>query len=309
MVGTPCPATTREHEQQMAEYPANLEREVAMLDGSVVHLRPIRPDDEARLVAFHGRLSSHSVYLRFFGFHPTLSANEVRRFTHVDYLNRLAFVIDLDGRLGAVGRYDRLEGTTEAEVAFVVDDELQHHGLGTLLLDELARAAWARGITHFMAHALAQNAPMLRVFWRSGFPVTSGFEAGAVRVPDIVRTAYASLRVTDIARAMVFEWGMSESVTSRTMRADNYALSEETKRVRDSEQARLTDGAYDHALSLLAKHRATLDRVAGALLEKETLQREELLVLVADVEPESRASESVGVPRVVASRPHAGDHD
>jgi cell division protease FtsH len=116
-------------------------------------------------------------------------------------------------------------------------------------------------------------------------------------------------KVTTIARAMVFEWGMSESVTSRTMRADNYALSEETKRVRDSEQARLTDGAYDHALSLLAKHRATLDRVAGALLEKETLQREELLVLVADVEPESRASESVGVPRVVATRPHAGDHD
>jgi cell division protease FtsH len=110
-------------------------------------------------------------------------------------------------------------------------------------------------------------------------------------------------KVTAIARAMVFEWGMSETVSSRTMRADNYALSEETKRLRDSEQARLTDGAYEHALSLLTKHRATLDRIAGALLEKETLQREELLELVANVEPESRASESVGVPRVVASRP------
>jgi cell division protease FtsH len=115
-------------------------------------------------------------------------------------------------------------------------------------------------------------------------------------------------KVTAIARAMVFEWGMSETVSSRTMRADNYALSEETKRVRDSEQARLTDGAYEHAVSLLAKHRATLDRIAGALLEKETLQREELLELVAGVEPESRASESVGVPRVVASRPGSGEH-
>ncbi|HXH96304.1 MAG TPA: ATP-dependent zinc metalloprotease FtsH [Gaiellaceae bacterium] len=110
-------------------------------------------------------------------------------------------------------------------------------------------------------------------------------------------------KVTAIARAMVFEWGMSETVSSRTMRADNYALSEETKRLRDSEQARLTDGAYEHAVSLLTKHRATLDRIAGALLEKETLQREELLELVSNVEPESRASESVGVPRVVASRP------
>ena len=109
-------------------------------------------------------------------------------------------------------------------------------------------------------------------------------------------------KVTEIARAMVFEWGMSESVSSRTMRADNYALSEETKRLRDSEQALLTDGAYEEAVRLLKKHRVPLDRIASALLEKETLVREEVLALLEDVGPESRASESVGVPRVVASQ-------
>jgi cell division protease FtsH len=108
-------------------------------------------------------------------------------------------------------------------------------------------------------------------------------------------------KVTEIARAMVFEWGMSESVSSRTLRADNYALSEETKRLRDSEQALLTDTAYAEAVRLLKKHRGSLDRIAAALLEKETLVRDEVLTLLADVEAESRASESVGVPRVVAS--------
>jgi cell division protease FtsH len=108
-------------------------------------------------------------------------------------------------------------------------------------------------------------------------------------------------KVTEIARAMVFEWGMSGSVSSRTLRADNYALSEETKRLRDSEQALLTDTAYAESLRLLQKHRGALDRIAAALLEKETLVREEVLTLLGDVEPESRASESVGVPRVVAS--------
>jgi len=107
-------------------------------------------------------------------------------------------------------------------------------------------------------------------------------------------------KVTEIARAMVFEWGMSDSVSSRTMRADNYALSEETKRLRDSEQARLTDSAYVEALRLLQKHRAPLDRIAAALLEKETLVRDEVMDLLADVGSESRASETVGVPRVVA---------
>ena len=55
-------------------------------------------------------------------------------------------------------------------------------------------------------------------------------------------------KVTELARAMVFEYGMSDVATARTMRADNYALSEETKRMRDSEQARLTDEAYAEAL-------------------------------------------------------------
>jgi cell division protease FtsH len=110
-------------------------------------------------------------------------------------------------------------------------------------------------------------------------------------------------KVTEIARSMVFEWGMSDTVASRTMRADNYALSEATKRLRDEEQAHLTDGAYEEAVRLLRKHRASLDRIAAALLEKETLVRDELLALVEDVEPESRASETVGVPRVVASKP------
>jgi cell division protease FtsH len=106
-------------------------------------------------------------------------------------------------------------------------------------------------------------------------------------------------RVTTVARSMVFEYGMSEEATSRTMRADNYALSEETKRLRDSEQARLTDHAYEEAIRLLQKHRSSLDRVACALLEKETLDRSELESLLSDVPSESSASETVGTIRVM----------
>ena len=106
-------------------------------------------------------------------------------------------------------------------------------------------------------------------------------------------------KATELARAMVFEYGMSEVVSSRTMRADNYALSEETKRLRDNEQARLTDEAFQEALRLLEKHRGALDRIANALLEKETLDRVELQSLLADVEAESRSAETVGTVRVV----------
>ncbi|HSC49400.1 MAG TPA: ATP-dependent zinc metalloprotease FtsH, partial [Gaiellaceae bacterium] len=108
-------------------------------------------------------------------------------------------------------------------------------------------------------------------------------------------------KATEVARAMVFEYGMSNATASRTMRADNYALSEETKRLRDQEQARLTDEAYAEAIRLLTKHRPVLDRIARALLEKETLDRDELNELLDGVEPESRSSETVGTIRAVTA--------
>jgi cell division protease FtsH len=106
-------------------------------------------------------------------------------------------------------------------------------------------------------------------------------------------------KATEIARSMVFEWGMADVVSSRTLRADNYALSEETKRLRDHEQARLTDDAYADAVRLTEKHRVSLDRLAQALLEKETLVRDEVLGLLSDVQAESHAAETVGTPRAV----------
>jgi cell division protease FtsH len=105
-------------------------------------------------------------------------------------------------------------------------------------------------------------------------------------------------KVTNLARAMVFEYGMGENVTSRTMRADNYALSEETKRLRDNEQAALTDHAFAEAVRLLSQHRRALDRVAQAVLEKETLVREEIELLLADVAADSRSSDFVGVTQL-----------
>jgi cell division protease FtsH len=108
-------------------------------------------------------------------------------------------------------------------------------------------------------------------------------------------------KATELARAMVFDFGMSNAAASRTMRADNYALSEATKRLRDEEQARLTDDAFQEALRLLQKHRVTLDRIAHALLDKETLDKSELGELLEGVEPESRSSETAGTVRVVAA--------
>ncbi len=177
-------------------YPSELEGDVETIGGSVLHLRPIRPDDGERLTEFHEHLSPQSVYRRFFFMHPRLSAAEVERFTHVDYVDRLALVVERPDGLVAVGRYERLPDTGQAEVAFVVADEFQHRGIGTVLLEHLADAALPNGITTFTAQTLADNQDMLDVFMKSGFHVTSTREYGTVTVRFSIEPddAYRSAR-------------------------------------------------------------------------------------------------------------------
>lgn len=166
----------------LPRYPADLECDVTTMRGTTVHVRPICPDDAARLIAFHESLTPLSVYRRFFSFHATLSDSEVTRFTCVDYVDRLALIAEVDGRMIAVGRYDRLSGTADAEVAFVVADDFHHHGIATLLLELLAEAAWPCGITTFVASTLAENREMLSVFINSRFEVSTKLDCGVVEV-------------------------------------------------------------------------------------------------------------------------------
>lgn len=127
-------------------------------------VRAIRPDDASALQAFHHRLSPDAVRSRFFGAHPRLSNEEARRFTAINTGEEVALVATLDDQIVGVGRYIRIEAGDAAEVAFVVQDGYQGHGIGTELLCLLARLGWDDGIRRFVADTFAENHAMLGVF-------------------------------------------------------------------------------------------------------------------------------------------------
>ena len=154
--------------------------DVALADGGTVHLRPIRASDADGLVAFHARLSPESRYYRFFSVKPTLTPDEVHRFTNVDGVDRVALVALLGDDIVAVGRYDRWAGRDEAEVAFTVEDAHHGRGLATVLLEHLAAFGRLNGLTRFSAQVLPDNQSMLGVFRSAGFAVHRSFDAGVV---------------------------------------------------------------------------------------------------------------------------------
>ncbi|MBI3256266.1 MAG: GNAT family N-acetyltransferase, partial [Actinobacteria bacterium] len=174
-------------------YPAHWEANVVLVDGGTVFMRPITPEDADRLVDLHQRLSAETIHYRFFSPRPRLSARDVERFTVVDHDDRVALVAMLGDDMIAVARYDRLPGTDEAEVAFVVEDSHQGRGLGTLLLEHLAAAARERGISRFVAETLPDNQPMIGVFRSAGWAVRTRFEDGLVVVEFPIETTPEAL--------------------------------------------------------------------------------------------------------------------
>ena len=94
-------------------------------------------------------------------------------------------------------------------------------------------------------------------------------------------------RVSDIARKMVCEWGMSEIIGPLTFRASNplngqpgLILSEQTAVLIDTEVKKLVQTAYDTARAILVEQRTILDAITAALLERETLSHADLQAII-----------------------------
>jgi len=155
---------------------------VPLPGGETISIRAISDTDGDALNRFHERLSGETTRLRFFMMHPHLSAIEVEHFTHVDHRQRDALVA-LDGAdVIGVGRFERLPNSDHAEVAFVVDDPWQGHGVASQLLRLLVERARAEGITRFVADTLGENHRMRAVFRRSGLATESTVHAGVIHV-------------------------------------------------------------------------------------------------------------------------------
>jgi acyl-CoA synthetase (NDP forming)/GNAT superfamily N-acetyltransferase len=162
-------------------YPSEWEADVVLRDGTVAHVRPIRPSDTDGIHRFHSGQSDESIYLRFFAPLRRLSDADVHRFTHVDYVDRVALVVTLREDIVGIGRYDRIDARS-AEVAFNISDHYQGKGIGSVLLEHLAAIARDVGITRFTAEVLPQNRKMLSVFSDAGYDVTRHIEDGVVEV-------------------------------------------------------------------------------------------------------------------------------
>jgi len=164
-------------------YPEELEQWADIKEGRRVFLRPLKLTDETLLREMFYKLSSESVHYRFFRMIKAMPHEKLQEFLRVDYDADMALVAltksTEDGQIVGIAHYGKDARTNFADAAFLVRDDWQAKGIGTLLMNRLVDAARERGIAGFTADVLADNHGMLRVFHKCGYPVESELEDGA----------------------------------------------------------------------------------------------------------------------------------
>jgi GNAT superfamily N-acetyltransferase len=158
-------------------YPHALERREKTRDGAEFLVRPIKPTDESLLHDMFYRFSRETIYQRFFTIKKYLPRRSLQRFCTIDYDRDMTLVATISPQrvevIVAMALYALEPDTGFAEAAFVVADEHQGRGIGSILMRRLTEIARSRGLRGFTACVLANNARMLRVFEKTGHRVQS----------------------------------------------------------------------------------------------------------------------------------------
>ncbi len=161
-------------------YPEELERYETLKDGTEIFFRPIKPTDEPALSQMLYSLSAQSVHTMYHTHTMTFPHKAVQKLTNIDYRNDVAIVGVVPGPAGenivALAQYSFDPKAQTAEAAFIVHDEWQQKGMGTILMDYLAQIAQERGVGSFSAKVLPVNNAMLAVFRNSGYKMTEEFD-------------------------------------------------------------------------------------------------------------------------------------
>ena len=173
---------TETQAQQATPPPRHWEADVLLRDGRTAHIRPIQPEDAELLVEFYARVSDESKYYRFFSPMPQLSERDVKRFTHVDYATRVAFILTVAGEMIAVGRYDTHRRRARPRSPSSSRTGTRAAGSASCCSSTSPRPAASAGIERFVAEVLPDNQAMIHTFRDAGYQVASGYDEGVMQL-------------------------------------------------------------------------------------------------------------------------------
>lgn len=169
-----------EFDAEKVSYPEELESYETLIDGTQIFFRPVKPTDEKALSEMLYSLSPSSIRTRYMAHTMTFPHKDVQQLANIDYQQNLAIVGTVPGvtdeEIVAIAQYFLDPKTLAAEVAFIVHDEWQQKGMGTLLLAYLTKIARQRGVKSFYAKVLPTNKAMLSIFYNSGYKVNTEFD-------------------------------------------------------------------------------------------------------------------------------------
>ncbi|MBV8334387.1 MAG: bifunctional acetate--CoA ligase family protein/GNAT family N-acetyltransferase, partial [Alphaproteobacteria bacterium] len=155
----------------IAPYPAELETARQLRDGTVLHMRPLRPEDEPLLHELAAHMSREDLRLRFFTPVRGLTHAVAARLSQLDYDREMALLAECDGTAVGVAHFFADPDNLRAEYAIAVRSDWQGRGVGFLLMQRLIEVARQRGIGELCGEVLRENEGMLRMCHELGFAI------------------------------------------------------------------------------------------------------------------------------------------
>jgi acetyltransferase len=153
----------------IAPYPKELGSAERLRDGTVLRLRPLRPEDEPMLHDLAAHMSHEDLRLRFFTPVQGLTHVVAARLSQLDYDRELALLAEGDGMALGVVHFFADPDKLRAEYAIAVRSDWKGRGVGFLLMNRLIHIARQRGIGELVGEVLRENQPMLQMCRELGF--------------------------------------------------------------------------------------------------------------------------------------------
>ncbi|WP_395788787.1 GNAT family N-acetyltransferase [Aquimonas sp.] len=170
----------------IAAYPKEMEGDLPTANGRHFNVRPVRPDDEARLRRFFAAVTADDLRQRYFSPMKSVSPAFIARLTQIDYARVIVLLaVDVGDEVVGIAQVHADPELEEGEYAILLRSDLKGQGLGWALMQRLIEVSKRIGLKQMTGQVLRDNTSMLAMCRQLGFAIRPDPEDAGIALVEL----------------------------------------------------------------------------------------------------------------------------